>query len=325
MHSPIVVMAGTEFAAVREFLIEALPSVQFEQVEVATLRAKGYVADVLLPAMSLIDGGLMDRIEGLRLIQQWGAGLEGVDIAAATERKIAVANVPTGGTGNAESVAEWCIMAAIALSRRLHLAQENIRAGGKWGAPLGRALMGRTAGIVGLGGIGRALASRLNPFGMRLIGLQRRPDPTLAERLGMEWVGGPERLGDLLRRTEYLFLCVPLSEQTRQIIDEAALAMLPPHACIINAARGGLVSTQAMLRALAEGRLIGAGLDVFEREPLDPASPLLRRPDVIATSHIAGVTDVSYRGIARGVSENIVRILGGQPPHHCVNWEAINP
>jgi phosphoglycerate dehydrogenase-like enzyme len=317
-------MAGTGFAAVRQFLIEALPDAQFDQVEVATLRAKGHKADVMLPAMSRIDGALMDRIEGLRLIQQWGAGLEGVDIAAATERKIAVANVPTPGTGNAESVAEWCVMAAIALSRRLPLAQETIRTGGTWGTPLGRALMGRTAGIVGLGGIGQALAARLRPFGMRLIGLQRRPEPALAERLGMEWVDGPERLAELLRRSEYLFLCVPLTEQTRHLIDEAALAMLPPKACIINAARGGLLSTQAMLRALQEGRLIGAGLDVFEQEPLDPASPLLGRADVIATSHIAGVTDVSYRGIARGVVANIVRILAGQPPFNCVNWDALS-
>ena len=324
MSSPRVVMAGTGFAAVRQFLIEALPNAQFDQIEVATLRAKGHEADVMLPAMSRIDGALMDRIEGLRLIQQWGAGLEGVDIAAATERKIAVANVPTPGTGNAESVAEWCVMAAIALSRRLPLAQETIRTGGTWGTPLGRALIGRTAGIVGLGGIGQALAARLRPFGMRLIGLQRRPEPALAERLGMEWVDGPERLAELLRRSDYLFLCVPLTEQTRHLIDEAALAMLPPQACIINAARGGLLSTQAMLRALAEGRLIGAGLDVFEQEPLDPASPLLGRADVIATSHIAGVTDVSYRGIARGVVANIVRILAGQPPFNCVNWDALS-
>ena len=324
MPSPRVVMAGTGFSAVRQFLIEALPDAHLDQVEVATLRAKGHAADVMLPAMSRIDGVLMDRIEGLRLVQQWGAGLEGVDIAAATERKIAVANVPTPGTGNAESVAEWCVMAAIAISRRLPLAQENIRAGGTWGTPLGRALMGRTAGIVGLGGIGKALALRLRPFGMRLIGLQRRPEPAIAERLGMEWVGGQERLAELLRRSDYLFLCVPLSEQTRQIIDEAALATLPPQACIINAARGGLLSHQALLRALAEGRLMGAGLDVFEQEPLDPASPLLGRTDVVATSHIAGVTDVSYRGIARGVAANIVRILAGQAPHNCVNWEALN-
>jgi phosphoglycerate dehydrogenase-like enzyme len=277
----------------------------------------------MLPAMSRIDGALMDRIEGLRLIQQWGAGLEGVDIAQASARKIAVANVPTPGTGNAESVAEWCVMAAIAVSRRLPLAQENIRAGGTWGTPPGRAMMGRTAGIIGLGGIGQALAARLRPFAMRLVGLQRRPEPALAERLGMEWIGGPERLAELLRRSDYLFLCVPLSEHTRQIIDAAALATLPPQACIINAARGGLIDGAALLRALAEGRLMGAGLDVFEQEPLDPASPLLGRPDVVATSHIAGVTDVSYRGIARGVAANIARIMAGEPPLNCVNWEAL--
>jgi phosphoglycerate dehydrogenase-like enzyme len=324
MSSPKVVMAGTEFAAVREFLIEALPNAQFEHVEVATLGTIGYVADVLLPAMCRIDGEMMDRIRGLRLIQQWGAGLEGVDIAAATERKIAVANVPTPGTGNAESVAEWCIMAAIAVSRRLPVAMETIRSEGRWGAPLGRTLMGRTAGIVGLGGIGQALALRLRPFQMQLIGLQRHPDPQLAEGLGMEWVGGPERLPELLRRSDYLFLCVPLNEQTRNIVDDSALKMLPPQACIINAARGSLLCTHAMLRALEEGRLIGAGLDVFEEEPLDRASPLLRRCDVIATSHIAGVTDVSYRGIARNVSANIIRILEGKEPHNCVNWDALN-
>jgi phosphoglycerate dehydrogenase-like enzyme len=317
-------MAGTGFAALREFLLEALPGARFEQVEAATLRTSGYTAEVMLPAMSRVDGGLMDRIKGLRLIQQWGAGLEGVDVGAATERRIAVANVPTRGTGNAESVAEWCIMAAIALSRRLPLALKTTRTGGTWGSPLGRALIHRTAGIVGLGGIGQALASRLRPFGMRIIGLQRHPDPKLAELLGMEWVGGPERLPDLLRRSEYLFLCLPLTEETREILNEAALAMLPPEACIINAARGGLIDTQAMLRMLAEGRLMGAGLDVFEHEPLDSLSPLPGRPDVIATSHIAGVTDVSYRGIARAVSANIQRILEGQAPHNCVNWDAIN-
>src|SRR5205807_7605426 len=117
---------------------------------------------------------------------------------------------------------------------RLPLALETIRQGRGWGTPLGRALIGRTAGIVGLGGIGQALAARLKPFGMRLIGIKRRPDTALAERLGVEWTDGLERLPELLRQSDYVFLCVPLNEQTRGLIDAPALASMRPDACIIN-------------------------------------------------------------------------------------------
>lgn len=324
MLSARVVVAGTGFPAVRQHLLEVLPKVQLELIDPAVLRRDGVSADVLIPSMSRIDGELMDRIQGLRLIQQWGTGLEGVDVLAATRRGIAVARVPTAGTGNAESVAEWCVMVAIAVSRLLPEADRMIRAGKSWGEPRGLALLGRTAGIVGMGGIGQALAMRLRPFGMRLLGIKRKAEPGLAERLGMEWIGGPKRLPDLLRQSDYLFLCVPLSEETRSLIDAAALALLPPQACIVNAGRGGLVDQAALLKALAAGRLRGAGLDVFEQEPLPPSSALLERPEVVATPHIAGVTDVSYRGIARRVAANIHRLFAGEALHSCVNWDSIS-
>src|SRR5512146_466972 len=167
MEQPRIVIASTGFASARQCLAEAMPGVPLAAVDVATLRAIGCDAEVLIPTMARIDGAVMDRVRGLRLIQQWGAGLEGVDILAATERGIPVANVPTEGTGNAESTAEWCVMAAIAVSRRLPQLGPSMRAGGQWGGPMGRALIGTTAGIIGLGGIGRALAPRLKPFGMR--------------------------------------------------------------------------------------------------------------------------------------------------------------
>lgn len=318
-----VVVAGTGFPAMRLHLLQVMPTVHLEMVDAALLRSDGFSADVLIPAMSLVDGELMDRISGLRLIQQWGAGLESVDIAAATRRCIAVARVPTAGSGNAESVAEWCMMAAIAVSRRLPEAERAIRTGNTWGEPMGRALLGRTAGIVGVGGIGQALALRLRPFGMRMLGVKRNAEPGLAERLGMEWIGGLERLPDLLRQSDYLFLCVPLSEETHRLIDAAALALLPPRACIVNAARGGLVDQAALLEALETGRLLGAGLDVFEHEPFDPNSALLKRLDVVATPHIAGVTDVSYSGVAQQVAANIQRLLAGETLHDCVNWNAV--
>ena len=319
---PRIVIAGTGFPVVRAFLEDALPVATLQAVDVEVLR-RGFTADVLLPAMARIDGELMAAIAGLRLVQQWGAGLEGVDISAATARGIAVANVPTAGTGNAESVAEWCVLAALALARRLHEAERTIRAGTSWGIPAGRALLGSTAGIVGLGGIGCALAARLKPFGMRLLAVRRRPDPALAAALGLDWLGGMDELPALLRRSDFVFLCVPLNSETRGLVDARALALLPPGAVIVNPGRGGVVSEDALVEALASGRLAGAGLDVFEREPLDPGAPLLARDDVVATPHVAGVTDASYGGIARGVAENVRRLFAGEPLRNCVNAEAL--
>jgi phosphoglycerate dehydrogenase-like enzyme len=307
-HKTRVVVAGKGFAALREYLARALPGVLTEPIEPDVLRRDGVEASVLIPAMARIDGQMMDRITGLRLIQQWGAGLEGVDLSAAAERRIAVANVPSAGTGNAEAVAEWCVMAAIALSRQLPELEQSIRQGGSWGGPIGRGLSGRTAGILGLGGIGQALAMRLKPFGMHLAGLSRRADPALAERLGLDWTGGRENLKAFLERSECLFLCLPLSPQTRNFIGEREIELLPSGAYVINPARGGLISEDALVKALLRGHLSGAALDVFAEEPLDPHSRLLTTPGVLATPHIAGVTDVSYRDIARHVADNITRL-----------------
>jgi phosphoglycerate dehydrogenase-like enzyme len=314
-----VAVAGTSFPAVRTHLEEMLAGAVVEMVPLPTLRDGGCTAEVLIPAMCRVDATVMDRVAGLRLIHQWGAGLDGVDVEAASRRGILVANVPAGVGGNAESVAEWCVMAAIAVSRRLPVLQRMVRTGSAWGDPAGRSLQGRIAGIVGLGGIGQALAQRLRPFGMRILGVRRRPDPELAAQLGLEWVGGADRLPELLRQSDCLFLCLPLTEATRGLVDERALGLLPEGACVVNAGRGGVLDHAALVRALDSGHLGGAALDVFEQEPLDPASPLADRPDVIATPHIAGVTDSSYRGIARNVIENIHRLHDGRPLRNCVN------
>jgi phosphoglycerate dehydrogenase-like enzyme len=306
-----VVVAGAGFAALREHLSDVLPGAQVDAIDPDVLRTNGACGLVLIPTMSRIDGEMMDRITGLRLIQQWGAGLEGVDLSAAADRQIAVANVPSAGTGNAASVAEWCVMAAIALSRRLPELESNIRQRGAWGGPIGRGLRGRTAGILGLGGIGLELAARLRCFEMRLVGLTRRPDNALAERFGLAWLGGENEMQPFLEHSEYLFLCLPLNPRTRNIIDERKIASLPRGAFIINPARGGLISEDALVHGLSTGHLSGAALDVFATEPIDPDSRLLAIPSVIATPHVAGVTDISYRDIARHVAENVSRLQSG--------------
>ena len=321
---PKVVVAGRAFPAVPEFLRAEMPEIQVDQVPLDQLFRSGCNAEVLIPMMSRITPDLMDRINGLQLIQQWGAGLESVDIEAATSRKIAVANVPSAGSGNAESVAEWCVMAAIALSRRLAEAHDCMRTGHSWGWPCGRGLAGRTAGIIGLGGVGQALAARLKPFGMRLIALKRRPDAALRGRLGIDWIGTPDRLPDLLRLSDYVFLCVALTDQTRSMIDEAAFAMLPPGACIINASRGAVIDQEALCHHLTSARLLGAALDVYDFEPFDHQSPLLNRKNLLATPHIAGVTDISYSGISHYVAANIRRFIKGELIANCVNQNRIS-
>lgn len=277
----------------------------------------------LIPLMAPAGPELLDQAPRLRLVQQWGAGLEGVDVAAATQRGVAVANVPTGATGNAASVAEWCVMAAIVLSRRLDEARALVREGGVWGAPMGRALTGKRAGILGLGGIGEALAIRLRPFGLRLEGVRRQPDPKQTARLGLEWVGTLDQLDEMLERLDYLFLCLPASAETRGVIGTRQLACLPAGAILINGARGPLVDRDALWQALDSGHLGGAALDVYWQEPVSPADPFVGHPRVLATPHVAGATDASYAGIGAAVAENVRRAAAGRVPLYCINPEVV--
>jgi len=275
-------------------------------------------APVLVPLMSRITGADMDRVDGLRLIQQWGAGLEGVDVAAASARGIAVANIPTSQSGGAESVAEWCVMSALALSRRAMELTGLMRAAGEWGGPMGRAMLGRTACIIGLGDIGKALAARLAPFGMRLIAVSRAPDEILARSFGCE-AAGLAALDDVLSMSDYVFLCLPLNPATHHIINARTLGRMPRHGYLINAGRGGLVDQDALLAAIDAGQLAGCALDVFTPEPLSQESPLLRRPNILATPHIAGITDYTYGEIAKLVVQAHLAVRDGRIPANCIN------
>lgn len=323
MNFPTVLFAGGTFPAAKDALQAVLPEARIEVADVNVVSAHALAADVLVSLMSRIDGAAMDRVHGLRLIHRWGAGLEGVDIEAATTRGIAVGNVASTATGNAESVAEWCVMAALVLSRRLPELHRAIHAATVWGGPLGQALHGRTAGIVGLGGIGGALAARLAPFGMRLIAVTRRPDAARLDGIDVDWLAGIGDLPELLRRSDYVFLCLPLTPDTAHIMDQRAFAEMAPTAYLINAGRGGLVDEDALLQALEEDRLAGAALDVFAQEPLPASSRILKQRRVLASPHIAGVTDLSYHATARYLAEVITRLAARQPLDHCVNWNTV--
>lgn len=303
---PRIVFAGPEFPAAREYLTAALPGASITCVADDPHWPEHAAAEVLVPLMARVDAAFIARIEGLRLIQQWGAGLEGVDRATATAQRIAVGNVPSTESGNADSVAEWCVMAALALSRRLRRLETEIRSGSSWGGPIGRSLSGKTAGIVGLGGIGTALAHRLEAFGMDLVAITRRPSAVRAAQCRLRWLKGPEALPELLTSSDYVFLCLPLTTDTSHLINAAALKTMRENACLINAGRGGLIDEMALSRALEEGRLAGVGLDVFASEPLPAEHELLGHEVVLATPHIAGVTDASYTGIAERLADVVL-------------------
>jgi phosphoglycerate dehydrogenase-like enzyme len=177
-------------------------------------------------------------------------------------------------------------------------------------------LTGRTVCIVGLGAVGRALAARLAPFGVRLIGVTRRPDQRSAADAGLVACYGFDERMTAFAAADVLVLCLPVTAETRGMIDAAAFSALPDDACLVNVARGGLVEYAAAFDALSSGRLRGAGLDVFWQEPIAPDDPLLALPNVIATAHVAGVTDRSYAGIVDAVVDNIERLRRGEPPAH---------
>lgn len=269
-------------------------------------------ADVLIPTMAHITREILHTADRLRLVQQCGSGLESVDIKAASELGIPVANVPTDISGNADSVAELAIYLMIGLSRKVQEASRRLKKG-LMGEPQGLALRGRTVGIVGLGGIGRALIQRLKPFGVKMLGIKRTNPLEAKEALGLEWAGGPHQLHEMLARSDYVVLCLPVTSESLNLIDDKAFEHMKPDSFLINVSRGGLVSREALARALFENRIAGAGLDVFWQEPPDPEDPIFNT-NILATPHIAGSTDDSMRGIVAGVAENIRRIEKGQNP-----------
>lgn len=265
--------------------------------------------DVLIPTMARVGREELASADRLKLIQQCGAGLEGVDLKAAAERNIKVANVPSDTSGNADSVAELGIYLMIGLARGFREMARSI-ANRQMGIPRGRALSGKTVGLIGLGGIGQALVRRLKAFDVNLIGIKRHEPQKAKEELGLQWAGTPFEMDDFLGRSDYVVLCLPLSAESRNIIGKRAFEKMKNDAFLINLSRGGLVDREALLEALACGKIVGAGLDVFWEEPPDPNDPIFNY-NVLATPHIAGSTDISTEGIVKGVSENIRRLETG--------------
>jgi phosphoglycerate dehydrogenase-like enzyme len=261
--------------------------------------------DALIPSMSRITAAVIAAAPKLRLIVQYGAGLDGVDKDAAAARGIPVRNVP--GV-NAQAVAELALYLMLALARRVPQHQKSFR-DRVVGAPSGTELAGKTLGIVGLGASGRALAGIARAMGMEVLAIRRTP----AADSDASWVGGPDEIDQLLARSDFVSLHVPTSAETRGLMNAARLARMKPTAFLVNVGRGDLVDRDALLDALRQKRIAGVGLDVYWTEPPDPGDPLFALDNVVATPHIGGATDEAYEAIGARVLAILTETLTGAP------------
>ena len=262
-----------------------------------------------------IDAELLGACPRLRAVSSVSVGVDHVDLAAATARGIPIGHTPGVLT---ETTADLAFALLLDAARRVSEGDRFVRAGSwvperVWEPDmlLGRDVHGATLGLVGMGAIGQAMARRAAGFGMRILAWSRRE----REVPGVEWTS----LDALLAASDFVSVHVALTGETRGLLGPAAIARMKPGAVLVNTARGGIVDESALAAALREGRLAGAGLDVFAREPLDLASPLLALPNVVLTPHIGSASQATRAKMVTLAIRNLVAALAGERMPHCAN------
>jgi len=282
------------------------------------LEAVAGVDGMLSMITDAVDAELLDAAPHLRVVSNMAVGYNNIDVAAATARGIVVTNTPGILT---EATAELAFALILAAARRVVDLDRRTRAG-EWTcwAPLlflSREVSGKTLGVVGLGRIGRAVARRARAFGMRVLYHNRsRLDEAEERDLGVEYA---ER-DDLLRTSDFVSLHVPLSGETRHLIGPRELGLMKPTAYLVNTSRGAVVDEAALVEALRKKRIEGAGLDVYENEPL-LAPGLTALENVVLMPHVGSATVETRARMARMAAENLLSALRGERPAHVVNPE----
>jgi len=284
-------------------------------------------ADALLPNADVVYGWAVSRsnlatARRLRWIHVSAAGVTPLLFPELVESPIVVTN----GRGiHAVAMAEHTLGVILAFARKLHLARDAQRER-RWTQieqwkekPEIVQLAGTTLGLVGLGAVGSAIAERAPGLGMDVVAVRRHPDPSPAAR-PIQWP--PERLPELLARADWLVLALPLTQESRGLVGHEALARMKPGAVLINLGRGPLVDEPALIEALASGRISGAALDVFEREPLPPDSPLWAMPNVIVTPHTSGLGPRYWERALDLFRHNLSAYLDGRPLRNVVDKRA---
>lgn len=288
------------------------------------LSSVGTADAIIASSLVVYDGPAMDRAPRLRVIARTGIGYDRVDLRAATERGVAVCNAPDAPT---ISTAEHTIALMLAVAKRVTGAQAALRGGGRdfFASHQGLELTGRYLGLVGVGRIGRAVARMATGLGMEVIAHDPFVDATTVAKSEIELV---ESLEQLVAKANVISLHVPLNSETFHLMDSQRIGQMRHYSILINTARGGLIDHPALLDALEQGRLFGAGLDVTDPEPLPPDHPLLHRHDVIVTPHIAAATEAAKARLYESAITQSIQVLHGERPPHLVNpdvWPVRRP
>jgi glyoxylate reductase len=274
-------------------------------------------ADGLFSLLTVpVDVPLLEKASRLRVVSNMAVGVDNVDLAACTGRGIPVGHTPGVLT---EGTADLTMALLLATARRLPQASQDARQG-RWttwepAGWLGADLAGATLGIVGMGKIGTAVAQRASAFGLRLLYTNRSPRPEIERQLGARRLP----LDDLLRQSDFVSLHVPLTAETTGLIDQDALRLMKPTAILINVARGPVVDSAALYRALHERTIAAAGLDVTDPEPLPPTDPLYSLPNCLVVPHIGSATVNTRRRMAELACDNLLAGLAGEQLPHCAN------
>jgi glyoxylate reductase len=275
---------------------------------------------VVVTLGDVIDRSLINESDKLIVISTYSVGVDHIDVKAATERGIYVTHTPEVLV---EAVADLAMGLLIALARKIVQGDKLVRAGAifdKWGWLLGSEVHGATLGIIGLGNIGTAVARRARAFNMKVIYWSRTRKPQIEFALGIEY----RPLEALLSESDYVVITVAATPETRHLINEERLKLMKRGAYLINVARGDIVDTNALVKALKEGWIAGAALDVFEEEPLPSTHELAKFDNVVLTPHIGSATSETRERMAEVAVQNLINVLMGKRPLYLANPEVLS-
>jgi len=257
---------------------------------------------------------VLSALPELKVLSRHGVGFDNIDLAAATEQGIVVA-ITAGANDN--SVADLTMGLIISVARHIPFFDRFIRTGEFWKRKPGNDVYGQTLGLIGMGRIGRSVARRASGFDMRILAYDLVKDEGFAARYGIEYLP----LDEVLSRSDFISIHLPSSAQTTKFIGERELRMMKASAYFINTSRGNVVDEAALICALQEGWIAGAGLDVFENEPPEKNHPLFALENVVLTPHIAGASRAAMRAMSLDSASNAIRVLRGEPPTAMANPE----